>query len=263
MALTLVALASLPMFAWTLWFDPVRNWQQAVLDDANGPRRWEAVQSAGGMDETLALATFEKGLRSPSVGVRESSIAGLSRLGPTSRAEASRRVIAALDDPHPWIRTVASGALARMLQAGDPECDNAIAALKRRLTDRSPTVQFKAAFALAELGQGAVAMTVLAKALEAEDYAANGEALWVAGRIGPAADELLPAVRRLEARARSVSAPDVVRYLSVYAAFARYRLGERDGARAALSDLANQAEDLDLAGEARKCLARLPEGVRP
>lgn len=259
--MALVALAAVPMAIWSAWFNPRRMWQRAVVDGENGARRWHAIsEMASGkasVDKATALATLTSALRSPSYGVREVAAAGIGHLGSAARP-AAPALIRVLADPDPSVRCRGAAALESILPPGDRMREAAVPALKRLLGDRSWDVRLKAASALVEFGHGGDAVSVLVDALGMSDYMTQSEALWLLGRIGPAAaGDALAEVKALEARARMAVAPDLARYLRVYAAHTRYLLGDRVPALAALRAFA-KGPDADLAREATRVLSRLP-----
>jgi HEAT repeat protein len=255
-----VAASALVLAIWAAWFDPVRRWQRAVVDDENGARRWEAIQEMwsgeAGVDEQTALVTLVDALHSPSRRIRETAVAGLGRLGPAARP-AAPALIGALADPEAEIRRRAAEVLVAVLSEGDAGRDEARPALVRLLGDRSPWVRLRAAWTLVEFGATREALPALLDALRRPDYMARGDALWAIGRIGPsAADEALPEVKRLESEVEAIAAPDLSRLLRVYAAQTRCLLGDRPAALATLRALAADP-DAELAAEAARVLAQV------
>jgi HEAT repeat protein len=262
--MVMVAVAAVLMAVWAAWFDPVRQWRRAVTNDENGLRRWEALDAMaigkGHLDAETALLTFVEALDSPSHGVRETAVEGLGRLGPQALS-AAKSMIRALADPDSQVRLKAAANVLLILPDGDPARDDAVPALQRLLDERSWQVRLRAAHALVEFGRESDALPVLIDALRQPDYLTRSSALWSLGRIGPpAAPDALPVVTWLEREVQTVAAPDMSRFLRVYAAQTRYLLGDR---AAALETLRARAEDPDpdLVREARRILSRLfPNG---
>jgi len=256
----IVALAAVPFALWSSWFSPVRQWQRAINDDQDGPRRWWALTqiwngNSGTIDRSTALATLIDATRSPSFRVRETAVTGLGQFR-TSASTVAPVLIEALSDPEAEVRRRAAAVLLAVLAPDDERREDAIPELRKRLGDDSRAVREQAAVTLAEFGHGPEALPVLLSALRQTDNLSPSHALWAIGRIGPpVADEALPEVQALAARVESTQAPDLRRFLRVYAAEARVKLGDRDGGFATLQALAD-GNDVDLAGEARKIMAR-------
>jgi len=260
--MVVVAVSAVLMAAWAAWFDPVRVWRRAVVDDENGLRRWEALNEMSRgrvpVDVETALDTFDRALWSPSYRIRETAVRGLGRLGPSARPALSA-LIAAMADPEAEIRGQAAGALIVVLAPGDAGRAQAAPALMRLLGDHSPTVRMRAATTLVEFGRGRDALPVLLEALRRPDYAfARGDALYALGKIGPpAAPEALPVVKWLESQVATALPPDPNGYLRIHAPEARYFLGDRAGGLAAIRALADGPEP-ELAREAQRILTSPP-----
>lgn len=113
--LVLVAASGVTLGVWMTYFDPVRRWQDAIRDDNNGLRRWEAITQAqggrmAGIDYPTAIASLVDALSDPSIRVRQTAALSLPRFGPASRTAVPALVVA-LGDPDFLVRAYAADAL--------------------------------------------------------------------------------------------------------------------------------------------------------
>ena len=257
-----VALIAGGLAVWAAWFDPTRRWQRAINDDQNGALRWEALRqlaptSGAPIDHATALLTLTGALRSPSFRIRETAVMGLGRLGPAAKP-AVKALLATCADPRPYVAAAAARQLSAILLPTDPDRAVAVPTLTGMLGDRSPQVRLGAAMTLAEMGYGTAALPVLIETLRGGEYLAQGEALWAIGQIGPPARAALPEVVALQGRVEAADPADYSRYLRIYAPETRCHLGDQAAGLAALRAVRDGA-DPDLAREARRVLAKLPQ----
>jgi HEAT repeat protein len=262
--LGLVVASALALWIWATYFDPVRSWHNAILDDNNGLRRWSAISRAqagraAGIDNSTAIASLVDALADPSVRVRQTAANALPRFGPVSR-RAIPALVMALGDPDFLVRTYSAGALGDApLTPTDPNRAQVISALTAALKDQSGGVRLSAGVALAKQGEGKTALPTLIGALGPRDGLARQEAMWGLKFVSlPEAKTAVPGLKRLIADSAETEGDIPLRIGRVYAAELLFHLGEVDTALKVL-DEAEESNDAIFSGEARRVRQRLPK----
>lgn len=149
----------------------IRRGAAEVLGDL-GPRASDAVPA-------LVKALSDK---RPVVRVRAAQA-----LGSIAAASGIEPLTAALNDPSPSVRSAATESLGRM------RAKSSLLALRQKLSDPEPSVRVKAAQAIWRVDcDAALVVPVLIRALR--DRTAGGDAKFVLGEIGPAAQDAVPAL---------------------------------------------------------------------
>ncbi len=260
---TLIALVALSAVLLAVWkkthLDPVESWLNAIHDDDDGPRRWEAITrarsgQAKGVNAAEAVDFLIDALRDPSMRVRRSAAASLPEFGPAS-LKAVPALIRATIDPDDLVRASAASALGEIrTMRNDPDRDDLVSALTRMLADRSSDNRLRAAHALAQQGEGEAALPTLLDALGSHDhwkrYLAMSGLHFLSGDEAKAA---IPALKRIaEVSLRDEHGGDAsIKPGCVHAAELLYQFGERDFALVLLEE-AETRTDIWVPLEARR-----------
>jgi HEAT repeat protein len=260
--LGLVAASALTLWIWATYFDPVRSWHNAIRDDNNGLRRWEAISQAQtgratGIDSSTAIASLVDALSDPSIRVRQTAANALPRFGPVSRRAIPALVIA-LGDPDFLVRTYSAGALGDApLPPTDPNRAQVISALTAALKDQSGDVRLSAGVALAKQGEGKTALPTLIGALGPRNGMARFDAMWGLKFISlPEAKTAVPALRRMVADSAKIEGDIPLKLGCVYAAELLFHLGDAESALEILEE-AEESSDAMFSAEARRVRQRL------
>ena|GEM_PF-2850991 len=264
--LGLVALSALLLWAGVNRFDPVRRWHNAIHDDNDGPRRWEAVSLAAqgrvaGIDGATAVRALVDALSDPSFRVRQTAAAALGRFNSPNQ-HAGPALIRALKDPEFTVRSSAAASLGVVVKPTDPGKPAAVSALTAALKDPNAGVRQEAARSLATLGEGGVAVPVLLTALSRQNESSLDRhlAIYHLGRMGrPAADAAMPALCALADQPSREDEDEATGYARVYAAEALFRLDPSAAALARLRRVADASAGV-VRQEAVKTLGRLVPG---
>lgn len=255
----------------SLYHDPARSWRDAVLDDDDGQRRWDAVyQAVRGRAEVpaaVAITTLAESVNHPSFRIRQTAVMGLGKFGFRSRRHISR-VIALLKDPDVWVRGSAAWSLGEILAVDGQTVTTASEArrqallpLVKALGDQSVHVRLAAAKALAKLGAGRAAIPVLVVGLQPRNGIRRFESLEALRAIGlPDALAAAPAMIAMAADSAALehSADVRLKMGRIYAAETLFQLGRSDDALEILG-LAERSTDRLVRTEARQVRRRLVE----
>lgn len=263
--LGLVALSALLLWAGVNRFDPVRRWHNAIHDDNDGPRRWEAVSLAAqgrvaGIDGAAAVRALVDALSDPSFRVRQTAAAALGRFNSPNQ-HAGPALIRALKDPEFTVRSSAAGSLGVVVKPTDPGNPAAVSALTAALKDPNAGVRQEAARSLATLGESGVAVPVLLTALSGQNDSPLERhlAIYHLGRMGRPAAAAVPALCALADRPPRDDEDETTGYGRVYAAEALFRLDPTEANLARLRRVAD-APSVAVRQEAVKILERLVPG---
>ncbi len=260
--LGLVAAFALLLAVWAAYFDPVRSWQNAIHDDNNGLRRWEAITRAqggraAGIDSSTAIGSIADALSDPSVRVRQTAALSLPRFGPDSR-RAITALVMALGDPDFLVRAYSADALGKApINPTDPDRAKVISALNVALKDRNENVRLSAALALARQGEGTAALPTLIGALGPRNAMTRLRVIWGLKFISRTeARTAIPALMRLVADSAGSEVDIPLKLGRVYAAELLFHLGDEEPSLLILDDAANSS-DVIVCDEARLIRKRL------